>query len=141
LGTTYCTAVPNSTQIAGAIAALGSDVVQHDQVTLAAYFLPNNAFGFFLTSRAQGLVQQPGGSQGVLCLGGAIGRYVGPGQIQNTGSTSTFGLVLALGATPTPTGLVQVIAGETWNFQAWHRDFGAGGATSNFTGAVSVAFH
>ena len=140
VGTAYCAAVANSTQRAGALAALGSDVALHDQVTLTAYYLPNNSFGFFLTSRTQGLVQQPGGSQGVLCLGGSIGRYVGQGQVRNTGSTSTFALVLALGVTPTPTGLVSIVGGETWNFQAWHRDSVGGQATSNFTGAVTVAF-
>ena len=41
--------------------------------------------------------------------------------------------------TPTPTGLVQVAAGETWNFQAWYRDANPG-PTSNFTPSVSVLF-
>ena len=45
--------------------------------------LPPNAFGFFLTSRSQGLVMGPGGGrQGNLSLGGASGRYVAPGQIK-----------------------------------------------------------
>jgi hypothetical protein len=50
----------------------------------------------------QGNVPQPG-SLGVLCLGGSIGRYVGPGQIQNTGGTGAFCLLLDLTQTPTPT--------------------------------------
>ena len=83
---------------------------------------------------------QPGGSQGNLCLGGAIGRYVGPGQIKNSGAAGTFDLVLDLASTPTPTGLVQVLPGDTWNFTAWYRDAVSGVATSNFTDAVSVTF-
>ena len=85
-------------------------------------------------------VQMPGGSRGNLCLGGAIGRYVGPGQIKNSGATGSFMLALNLTQTPTPTGLVSVLPGEAWNFQAWHRDAVGGVATSNFTDGVRVQF-
>ncbi len=141
LGTAYCNpAVPNSTGAPGAIEATGDSAASANDLTLTALDLPNNAFGFFLASRTQSLVNQPGGSLGVLCLGGAIGRYVGPGQIKNTGSTGSFELVLDLAATPQPTGSVAIAAGETWNFQAWHRDVTMGAATSNFTHAVAVTF-
>jgi hypothetical protein len=34
-----------------------------------------------------------------------------------------------------------IMAGQTWNFQAWHRDSGAGpDCTNNFTDAVEIAF-
>ena len=141
LGTPDCTpAVANSTGASATIAASGSAQVAANNVALSASQLPNNAFGFFLTSRTQGAVNQPGGSQGVLCLGGAIGRYVGPGQIKNSGTTGSFSLSLNLTATPTPTGPVAVVAGETWNFQAWYRDAVGGAATSNFTHGVALTF-
>jgi hypothetical protein len=141
LGTSYCTpAVPNSTGSSGGISATGSQAVAANNVTLEASSLPLNSFGFFLTSRTQGMVNQPGGSQGVLCLGGSIGRYVGPGQIQNSGASGSFSLVIDLAATPTPTGFVQVVAGETWNFQSWHRDAVGGTATSNFTDGLAIPF-
>lgn len=141
IGTRYCTpGVPNSTGGSGEIRATGSLQVSANDVTLTASSLPTNSFGFFLTSRTQGMVSQPGGSQGVLCLGGSIGRYVGPGQIKNSGATGAYSLVLDLAATPTPTGLVQVVAGESWNFQSWHRDALGGVATSNFTDAVQLGF-
>ena len=38
---------------------------------------------------------------------------------------------------PPPINAVQV--GETWNFQAWYRDFQLV-ATSNFTNGVSITF-
>ena len=76
----------------------------------------------------------------MLCLGGGIGRYVGPGQILNSGAAGLFQLPLDLTLTPTPTGLVAIAAGETWNFTAWHRDAVAGSVTSNFTDAVAVTF-
>jgi len=141
IGTVYCApAVVNSTGASGELVATGSAVASNNDVTLTASSLPLSSFGFFLTSRTQGNVAQPGGSQGVLCLGGSIGRYVGPGQVQNSGLTGSFDLVLDLTQTPTPTGFVVVAMGETWNFQAWHRDAVAGVATSNFTSAVSITF-
>lgn len=140
-GTNYCgPAAPNSTGQSGALLASGSASASLGVLSLVASRLPNNAFGFFLASQTQGFVQQPGGSQGNLCLGGAIGRYVGPGQIKNSGATGSFVLVLDLAATPQPNGFVAVTAGQTWNFQCWHRDALGGAATSNFTDASAVAF-
>ena len=137
----YCSpAVPNSTGAPGVVDALGSLQAASNALTLEASSLPANAFGFFLTSQSQGQIAQPGGSQGVLCLGGGIGRYVGPGQIKNSGAGGVFQLALDLTQTPTPTGLVTVVAGDTWNFTAWHRDAVGGSVTSNFTDAVSITF-
>ena len=123
------------------IGATGSATVASNNLTLEASSLPLNAFGFFLASRTQGSVNQPGGSQGVLCLGGQIGRYVGPGQIKNSGATGAFSLALNLAQTPTPTGPVAIAAGETWNFQCWYRDAVGGSATSNFTNGLNVVFN
>jgi hypothetical protein len=130
----------NSTGSSGTIRGAGSAVAANNGLTLIADNLPNNAFGYFLTSLTQGSTPQPGGSLGVLCLGGSIGRYVGPGQIKNTGATGSFELLLDLTQTPTPTGFVAVMAGETWNFQTWHRDSVGGTAVSNFTDALEVDF-
>ncbi len=141
LGTVYCSpAVPNSTGASATIAASGSTVLVNNNLRLTASSLPLSSFGFFLDSRTQGLINQPGGSQGVLCLGGAIGRFVGPGQIQNSGAAGEFSLQLNLQALPTPTGPVAALPGESWNFQAWYRDAVGGVATSNFTSAVTITF-
>ena len=83
-------------------------------------------------------IVQPPGSQGTLCLGGAVGRYAK--QVANTGTAGVLVLVLDLTDTPTPNGPVTVLAGETWNFQAWFRDKNPG-TTSNFTNGVSVTFN
>ena len=40
----------------------------------------------------------------------------------------------------TAMGLVAVMPGDTWNFQAWHRDFVGGSVTSNFSDGLSVDF-
>ena len=141
IGTNYCgPGVANSTGNPGVMSATGSAFVASNDLTLVASDLPNNAFGFFLTSTTQGMVMNPGGSMGHLCLGGAIGRYVGPGQIQNSGGTGEISLLVDLNMHPTPNGLIMVNAGETWNFQAWHRDSVGGNAVSNFTDGLEITF-
>jgi hypothetical protein len=141
IGTNYCTAVANSTGNTGVMSATGSTIAANNDVTLTASSLPNNANGFFLTSTTQGFVMNPGGSAGNLCLAGSIGRYVGPGQVQNTGLTGSISLALNLTQTPTPTGFVSITAGQTWNFTAWHRDAVGGVATSNFADGLEIAFN
>jgi hypothetical protein len=141
LGTSYCTpGVPNSTGASGVMAASGSVSLVANDVTLIASSLPQNSFGYFLTSLTQGNVGQPGGSQGVLCLGGSIGRFVGPGQILNSGAGGTFSLAIDNTALPTPQGPVAAIVGQAWNFQSWHRDAVGGAATSNFTDGLTITW-
>ncbi len=136
LGTNYCTAVPNSSGMTGRIAASGSDIAGGNPLRLIADQLPINQFGFFVASLSQGNFPGIGGSQGTLCLGGTIGRF--NSQIQFSGLAGTFEIpvdTLAIPLTPA----VAIQAGETWNFQAWHRDFNPI-ATSNFTDGLSVPF-
>ncbi|MEM6672258.1 MAG: LamG-like jellyroll fold domain-containing protein [Planctomycetota bacterium] len=141
LGIGYCgPAVPNSTGAPAVITAGGSDVASMNDVTLRAAELPVGSFGFFLASRVQGTLPNPGGSEGTLCLAGSIGRYVGPGQIQQSGSTGAISLALNLSQVPQPTGFVVASAGQTWNFQAWYRDAIGGQATSNFTDGLAIDF-
>ena len=89
----------------------------------------------------EGFVMNPAGSQGNLCLAGAIGRFVGPGEIQSSGSTGTISLDIDLTQLPQPTGTVVVSMGETWSFQLWHRDIVAGNSTSNFTDGLRITFN
>ena len=128
IGTTYCTSNPNSTGVTSSLSAAGSLAVSNNDLTLTAADLPPSSFGFFLASQTQGSVANPGGSEGILCLGGAIGRFVGPGEIKNSGANGDFSLALDLTALPSPTGFVVAFPGETWNFQAWHRDSVGGNA-------------
>ncbi|MEZ6015153.1 MAG: hypothetical protein R3F49_08575 [Planctomycetota bacterium] len=140
-GTPYCTANANSTGATGAISGSGSLTAADNDVTLMAGDLPLNAFGFFLVAPNQGFNANPGGSQGNLCLSGNIGRYVGPGQVLNSGALGEFALILDLTQTPTPNGFISVMAGDTANFQAWYRDSVMGSATSNFTNGLEVTFN
>ena len=134
VGVNYCLPTANSTGFVATIAAEGSSSIAANDLTLRAASLPANTFGYFLTSRIRGAVANPGGSLGHLCLGGAIGRYVGAGQVLNSGTGGEISLLLDLNTMPTPTGLVPAQAGETWHFQTWYRD----SSSSNFTDAVSV---
>ena len=141
IGTSYCgPAVPNSTGRSGELRVFGSDTVFLNDVQITGAQLPLQSFGFFITSQTQGYVPIVNNSQGALCLQGSVGRFVGPGQIQSSGTTGVIYLDLNLNAQPTPTGLVSVQPGETWNFQLWYRDAVAGQTTSNFSDAVGVSF-
>jgi hypothetical protein len=137
----YCTpGAPNSTGHSSVLNATGTRTAVANDVTLKASQLPPHSFGHFLVSRSQGFVANPGGSQGYLCVVGQVGRYVGPGQVMSSGASGSFQLTLDLTRTPQPTGNVAIQPGETWNFQAWHRDSHGGVATSNFTDAISITF-
>ncbi|QDV07496.1 hypothetical protein Poly30_30220 [Planctomycetes bacterium Poly30] len=133
-------AAVNSTGLSASISGFGSSVVLENDVTLAVDDLPGNAFGFFITSRTQGFVANPAGSSGNLCLAGAIGRFVGPGQIQNSGTARRITITLDLMMQPTPTGFVAIQAGESWSFSSWYRDTLGGATTSNFSDGLEVTF-
>ncbi len=141
VGTTYCSpAVANSTGQPATLRGTGSDVVASNSLGLSVQQLPLNAWGYFLASQTQGTVNQPGGSQGVLCLSGSVGRFVGPGQIKNSGTAGAFALGVDNTVLPTPVGPVAASVGQTWNFQAWYRDAVGGVTTSNFTDGLSVTW-
>ncbi len=139
LGAVYCAGEANSTGMPGRIAVTGSPNAADNSVALNAEDLPLTQFGFFVTSTTQGFVANPGGSQGNLCLAGAIGRYNRAGEVLFTGIFGTMLLPIDLTDTPLPLGTTSVMAGETRNYQAWYRDSNPG-STSNFTDAVSVTW-
>jgi len=138
LGTVYCTSNPNSTGVQGTIQITGTRKLSCNAVTLKAAALHLPSFGFFITSTQAGNVSNPAGSEGVLCLGGTIGRYQTPDQVQFSFATGTFQLTIDLQNLPTSLGLVAGSVGETWRFQAWYRDQVSGVPTSNFTNAASM---
>jgi hypothetical protein len=140
IGSRYCTpAAPSSTGAPAALHVTGTTNVLSNDVRITVVDAPPGALVLALVSSTTGLVAMPGGSQGTLCLGsgGSIGRFVG--QAAPASSAGTAEVVVDLTALPTPTGFVQVTAGQTWSFQAWYRDANPG-PTSNFTDAVSVSF-
>ncbi|QDV04742.1 hypothetical protein Poly30_02350 [Planctomycetes bacterium Poly30] len=137
VGAQYCYGNPNSSGDRGFIALYGSGTPT-GQMTAIASALPPNVFGYFLTSRSTGYVANPGGSAGVLCLGGSIGRY--SNSVMSSGSFGEISMVLNPTMLPTPTGPAAAVSGQSWSFQLWHRDSAGSTATSNFTNAVSIQF-
>lgn len=139
IGSSYCPEVtPNSTGSVGRMTAQGSVDVLDNDVTLLAYNLPSQAFGYFIVSANSGVVPNPGGSSGTLCLFPPFGRYLAFAQPTLPGGTSS--IPVDLNAIPQPTSLATVMPGETWHFQFWHRDSFLGVPTSNFSEGLSIAF-
>ena len=139
LGQNYCIAATNSTGSIGSMSAIGSPIASQNSVLLMASDMPTNQFGIFVTSRDQGFVMGAGGtSNGNLCLSGTLGRFSAPSQILTTGGSGSFDLAIDLTMVPEGGGFASVMAGETWNFQAWHRD--TVGLGSNFTEGLEIIF-
>lgn len=137
IGESYCGPAPaNSTGEPAVILATGCEEVFANALVLRAEQLPQNQNGYFLASMTQGFVQNPGGSQGDLCLGGTIGRFVD--QIANSGAAGVIEATVDLTNMPKPLQAV-VLPGDTFNFQAWYRDMNPT-TTSNLTDAVEVKF-
>lgn len=131
----------NSMGMAGHLIHSGSLSTAANDFTLHVSGLPVGQVGFFLSAMSHDFVANPGGSQGHLCLGrGHIGRHNRPHELQMSSGQGTFDLNLDLQDMPHPTGTTTVLAGQTWNFQAWYRDVNPT-PTSNFTGGLSVRFH
>ncbi|MCP5020977.1 MAG: hypothetical protein GY930_04290 [bacterium] len=141
IGTAYCrpTAL-NSVGEKGLLLVDGSLFAQENSVTLRATKLSPNQFGYAVNSPYQGVVINPGGSQGNLCIfGSSLGRHNRPGEVRYSGAAGEFDLIVDLTNFPSPMGSIMVQAGETWNFQVWYKDQNPSN-TSNLTNAVSLTF-
>lgn len=139
LGSVYCSpANSNSSGLSAAIRAEGTDVVADNDLTLVVEDLPQNVFGLFITSRTQGFTPNIGGGVGNLCVAGTIGRF--NANVVNSGALGEFSMAVDLTAVPEGGSFVSVLAGETWNYQAWFRDTLIGIPTSNLSDAISITF-
>ncbi len=138
-GDAYCTTVPNSTGLASSLEAIGSPIASQNDVILYGADLPIGALGYMAVARTQSFFPNPGGSAGNVCLGANIGRYIGDVLVAD--GSGQVSMALDLTSIPQPTGSQPTLAGETWNFQFWHRDSApGGGATSNFSRGLEVTF-
>ncbi|MCB9908363.1 MAG: hypothetical protein H6830_11645 [Planctomycetes bacterium] len=138
IGTVYCVANANSTGFVSTIAATGSDVAADNNFTLVSTNLPDGEFMYFIGSYGQDQVNNPGGSEGNLCVGGglAIARFLPTLGAIAGGMHSGM---IDLTNIPLNTGSVEMIlAGDTFNFQGWHRETSTG--SSNFTPGLEVTF-
>ena len=139
LGVVTCSGEPNSTGAAARLVAIGSTELGGAGLGLRATVLPPAAPIVFMVSRSPGLVPGPGGGLGQLCLGGAVGRFLGPGEFGPASSAGVAALDVDLGSLPPGAGPGPSSPGDTLHFQAWYRDRGPGGApTTNLTQALSL---
>jgi hypothetical protein len=135
ISTAYCTpGVVNSTGGPAGIMVLGSTAAADRDLTLTAFGLPVGELCLFVTSQNQGLIVNPGNHTGNLCVvrpGFArFARHVVTSDASGLGS-------MTLTPWRIPTSPSQsILAGQTWNFQAWYRD----GSDCNLTDAASVDF-
>ncbi|MEM9802523.1 MAG: hypothetical protein AAGA20_19510 [Planctomycetota bacterium] len=138
IGVTECDpATPNSSGLSAQLRIIGSNRIAGCRLRLLASGMPAQSLGYVLVSQTPAAVPGAGGSQGTLCLGGSIGRYVQA--VQSTGANGAFAQEAVPFALPQPTGTVAASVGETWRFQVWFRDANPG-PTSNFTDAFAVTF-
>lgn len=135
IGSGYCDAIPNSTGSVGTLSAAGRDVAAADTIVLAANDLPSEVFCMAIASLTPDSVTGLASSIGRLCVGGSIIRLNGPGQIRSSGPSGQVFVQVELQDLPGG-----VAAGQTWHFQAWHRDVQGGMPTSNFTTATAIQF-
>ncbi len=137
VGTNYCTALPNSTGMAGAISATATTNLQGEAVlfandlVLTAVDVPASQPGLFFYGSSQ--IQLPYGN-GNLCVGGTTARL--PIVLSSTSGV----MVHPVDVTSPPSSATQIVVGSTWNFQAWFRDPLAGGAATNLSDGLAVTF-
>lgn len=141
IGTSFCNANSNSTGVPGVLTATGSTLVADNDVTLTISSAPPGQFGIFAVA-AMGSAQATV-NQGVLCLSGDVGRYNQPGQIFLIDGAGGAAAAIDLTQVPTSSSFVATAPGDTWFFQAWHRDTppAPGAPGSNFTAGVQVTFN
>lgn len=132
---TFCESPANSTGGAGQLVVEGAATLATNDAVLAASSLPPGATVMFIGSLDG--AQVPLGA-GTLCLGGSIGRYNRPGELQVADASGRASLPLDLGDLVSGAGTVAAVPGDVWRFQAWHRDVVLGIPVSNLTAGVAL---
>ncbi|MEZ6015707.1 MAG: hypothetical protein R3F49_11370 [Planctomycetota bacterium] len=138
IGSTYGNAVANSTGAVGLLEAFGSGFASQNEVELRASRLPQSTLGIFLVSDSQTFIPNLAGTVGNVLVGPNAGRYAA--NIVMTDAQGRVSFSPDMTQIPQGSGFVSAAAGDTWNFQLWHRDSVNGTSTSNLTRAVSITF-
>jgi hypothetical protein len=138
----YCTVADGSIYNTTILDASGCDL--NWPITLDLSNGPPKQFTLLLIGIGTATISNPGSSQGDLCiLGGFFARYVmDAGQISLAGTFSTDISNSATGGPGfgIPNSSSVILAGETWNFQYWHRNPPSSLGTSGFSEALSITF-
>ncbi|MEM6671299.1 MAG: hypothetical protein AAF726_00565 [Planctomycetota bacterium] len=138
LGGVICFNAPNSRGYPALIYAQGSALLAENRLTITCSQLPTGSASVLLVSDGIAFTPFAGGSVGNLCLGGSIGRFVGPGEVQVAGPSGYVDFPTDLLALPGPNGPTSASVGSVLYFQAWYRDVQGGAPVSNFSWARSV---
>lgn len=129
VGTSYCSAAPNSTGSTSSIRGVGSNAAADNDFTLITEGLPANSFGIYFFGPDQ--VQLPA-QNGFRCVGGSLLRIFPATQATVSGvATSVVDLTVPIIAST-------VIPGADLNFQLWHRD--SVGVGSNYSDGLNVVW-
>ena len=123
VGETYCTSN------GATISASGSASLADNDLTLTATGVPADKNGIFIYSMTQ---QSTPFGQGTRCVGPSLTVRLQP--LTSSGPGGVLTAPVDYGALA-PAGTI--LAGDTWNFQAWFR---AGGGTFDLSDAVSITF-
>jgi hypothetical protein len=130
-GLDYCSSLPNSTGNPASFTATGSPSVVANNLQFNTTSVPANSPGIYYYGTAQ--VSLPFGD-GTRCVGGSIFRL----PVINSGPTGVLAYSPDLTNPPQPAGMV--LAGSSWNFQAWFRDPAAAASGFNLSNGVEIAF-
>jgi len=132
IGTAFCDVLPNSSGAVGVLWVTQTPVVQDPTLRIHVAPLPLGSFGFMLMSR--GTTAGVPISAGRLCLDLAtLLRFQ-----QTLVNSGAFGSVSF--PFPWQNAPVQILVGETWHFQYWHRDVLGGIVGANFSRGLSLQF-
>jgi hypothetical protein len=134
VGTSYCTSLANSSGSASQISATGSTSVLTNNILLRAGPMAALEPGIFYYGPDQ--LQVPFGD-GFRCVGGSVGTVhrLFPFVVAD----GTGFMTRPLDVSSPPTG-GQILAGSTWNFQAWFRDPAAGMSGFNLSDGLRLDF-
>jgi hypothetical protein len=131
-GVPFCDVVANSSGAPGVLYVTRAPIVQDPALRMKVAPLPLNSFGFLLMSR--GTFGGAPVSSGVLCLAPAtLLRF--QQTLVNSGGVGAVSFAYPWHVAP-----AQIVAGETWHFQYWHRDAVGGVAGANFSRGLSLSF-
>lgn len=123
---------PNSTGYPAFMRMQGSPVVG-EPLRLVAQDLPPNTFGMFVIGTGVIAPTSTPSSQGLLCIGGELGRFVNG--IQNSGALGRISLDIDTNNLPLNP-VRPATVGQPYFFQTWYRDANPT-PTSNFSDAMS----
>ncbi len=139
IGVSYCDSTVNSTGLMAEMVTSGSRSAGANDLQLGVHHLPQNQYGYFIVSQDQGVGITPPASQGILCIGGSVGRHNRLGEVLFSGTTGAVLLVADTTDVPQPMGPVSITGGEIWNWQFWYRDNNPH-STSNFSDGTRIHF-